>query len=74
MTCRQAINRALQEDERAELRWLRPDGTEAVAVVMTYTTKEAASDAVDACLTALEEGRRAGSRPHVVIGSKAVEP
>ena len=74
MTCRQAINRALQEDERVEFRWTRPDGIEAVAVMMTYATKEEATNAVDACLTALEEGRRARTRPYVVIGSKAVEP
>ena len=73
MTCRQAINRALQEDERVELRWLRPDGIEAVDVVMRYVTLEEATHAVDACLAAFEEVRRAGTGSSVVERDQALE-
>ena len=66
------INRAPQEDERVELRWLRPDGTEAVDVVMRYVTLEEATHAVDACLTALEEVRRARTRSHVAARNSSV--
>ena len=47
------------DGERVELRWVRPDGTEAVAVVMRYATPEEASDATAGALDAFEEIRRA---------------
>mgnify|MGYP001576703112 CR=1 FL=1 len=44
--------------ERVELRWFRPDGEEAVVVVMTYATPDQATEAVDRCLRAFEDVRR----------------
>lgn len=60
--------------EYLELRWTRPDGAEAVSVVMQYDTQEEAMDAVDRCLMALEEMRHERSRSHVAVGHQAVEP
>jgi len=63
----------MTDPETVELRWTRPDGTEAVAVVMTYATAEEATVAVDACLMALEEGRRAGTGSHALVSDSAME-
>ena len=64
----------MTDPETVELRWTRPDGEEAVAVVMRYATADEATAAVDACLMALEEGRRAGTESRLDAGGQEVEP
>ena len=64
---------ACPDPETVELRWTRPDGEEAVAVVMRYATADEATVAVDACLMALEERRHAGTGSHVALGNPALE-
>ena len=59
--------------EKVELRWLRPDGTEAVAVTMQYRSAGEASAATAAALEAFEEVRREGTRPHASQCHSAVE-
>ena len=61
------------DDERVELRWVRPDGTEAVAVVMRYATPEEASEATEGALDAFEEVRRAGTGSRLDAGREKVE-
>ena len=60
--------------EQVELRWLRPDGKKAMAVVKRYATAEEAVAAVGACLTALKEVRRAGTGSRLDAGHQKVEP
>ena len=59
--------------EQVELRWLRPDGTEAVAVVMQYRTAGEASAATAAALDAFEEVRREGAGSSLVISNSTLE-
>ena len=59
--------------ERIEFRWLRPDGSEAVAVHMVYATPEEATDMVERCLAAMEEVRRAGTGSHAVQRDSTME-
>jgi len=64
---------ACPDPETVELRWTRPDGEEAVFVVMTYATAEEAMVVVDACLTALEEARRARTGSHAPERNQTLE-
>ena len=60
--------------EKVELRWLRPDGTEAVAVTMQYRSAGEASAATAAALDAFEEVRREGTGSCLDAGGQEVEP
>ena len=64
---------ACPDPETVELRWTRPDGEEAVAVVMRYATADEATEAVDACLAAFEEVRRAGTGSYAISGPPGLE-
>ena len=59
--------------ERVELRWLRPDGTEAVVVTMQYRSAGEASAATAAALDAFEEVRREWTGPCLDVGREEVE-
>ena len=63
----------MTDPETVELRWTRPDGEEAVAVVMRYATANEATEAMDACLTVLEEGRRARTGSHASRRNQTLE-
>ena len=65
---------ASPDPETVELRWTRPDGEEAVAVVMIYATAEEASMATERALHALEEDRHARARSRLAVGGEKVEP